>query len=77
MIDATFKPNPGILEGNVNWMGNYKECMKTDGLHYCTMTNVELNIGGLLRLLVSINAISRSSHRRCSIEKAVLSEFLF
>ena len=51
MIDASFKPNPGILRGNINWMGNYRECMKTDGLHYCTMTNVVLNIG---QLLVSI-----------------------
>ena len=45
VIDASFKPNPGILRGNVNWMGNYRECMQTDGLHYCTMANVVLNLG--------------------------------
>ena len=45
VIDASFKPNPGILTGNVNWMGNYRECMQTDGLHYCTTANVVLNIG--------------------------------
>ena len=45
MIDASFKINPGILKGNVNWMGNYRECMQTDGLHYYTMANLVLNIG--------------------------------
>ena len=35
VVDASFKPNPGILTGNLNWMGNYRECMQTDGLHYC------------------------------------------
>ena len=55
VIDASFKPKSGILRGNVNWMGNYKECMQTDGLHYCTMANVELNIG---LLLVSIKTTS-------------------
>ena len=45
MIDARFKINPGILTGNVNWMGNYRECMQKDGLHYYTMANLVLNIG--------------------------------
>ena len=51
VIDASFKPNPGILRDNLYWMGNYRECMQTDGLHYCTMANVALNLG---QLLVSI-----------------------
>ena len=45
VIDASFKINPGILTGNVNWMGNYRECMQKDGLHYYTMANLVLNIG--------------------------------
>ena len=32
--------------GNLNWMGNYRECMETDGLHYCTMPNIKF--GGVV-----------------------------
>ena len=45
MIDASLEINPGISSGNVNWMGIDREGMQKDGLHYCTMVNVVLNIG--------------------------------
>ena len=54
VIDASFKPNPGILRGNVNWMGNYRECMKADDLHYCAMTNVVLSLGQFIPLTLEL-----------------------
>ena len=55
MIDASFKPKPGILKDNLTWIGYFRECMQTDGLHYCVMANVVLNIS---RIIVSIKTSS-------------------
>ena len=60
VVDASFKPNLGILTGNLNWMGNYRECMQTDGLHYCTMANVALNIGQYVVSILNLFLMGRS-----------------
>jgi len=39
-IDSNFKPAPGLLTGNLQWLGNYRECMQTSGLHFCTLADV-------------------------------------
>lgn len=47
MFDATGKLPPGVVKGNFQWVGNYKECISTSlipgvndsrrgfGSHYC------------------------------------------
>ncbi len=31
MLDAVGKPGVGLLNGNINWVGGYKECKQTIG----------------------------------------------
>ncbi|XP_066933871.1 nose resistant to fluoxetine protein 6-like [Clytia hemisphaerica] len=44
-IDASGKPGPGILQGNIWWMGSYDECISIEEAHFCSMTNVQLSFG--------------------------------
>uniref|UniRef100_A0A7M5WUY2 Nose resistant-to-fluoxetine protein N-terminal domain-containing protein n=1 Tax=Clytia hemisphaerica TaxID=252671 RepID=A0A7M5WUY2_9CNID len=43
-LDALGKPPTGLFEGNVNWIGNYEECMSIPNTHYCDMKNVAVNL---------------------------------
>ncbi|XP_030841635.1 nose resistant to fluoxetine protein 6 [Strongylocentrotus purpuratus] len=38
IVDATGKPSSGILEGNIAWLGDYRQCVDTTDLHYCLTT---------------------------------------
>ncbi|XP_063957538.1 nose resistant to fluoxetine protein 6-like [Lytechinus pictus] len=48
IIDATGKPSSGILQGNVAWLGDFRQCMDATDLHYC-----------LLKLPIHAEAFSR------------------
>ncbi|XP_066933867.1 nose resistant to fluoxetine protein 6-like isoform X1 [Clytia hemisphaerica] len=45
-LDALGKPPTGLFEGNVNWIGNYEECMSIPNTHYCDMKNVAVKVLG-------------------------------
>ncbi|XP_001191391.1 nose resistant to fluoxetine protein 6 [Strongylocentrotus purpuratus] len=38
IVDATGKPSSGILEGNIAWLGDYRQCVDTTDLHYCLIS---------------------------------------
>jgi len=35
MLDADGRPGSGINEGNLNWLGSYRECTETSFAHFC------------------------------------------
>ena len=52
MLDATGKLPPGVVKGNIQWLGNYRECINgaVPGFsHYCSVA-----IGGTLQVCTGI-----------------------
>ena len=41
-LDASWKIPPGVMDGNIYWLGDYRECMNTKNFHYCTMADIML-----------------------------------
>ena len=41
-LDASWKMPAGLLDGNIYWLGDYRECMSTKNFHYCTMADILL-----------------------------------
>ena len=35
VLDADGRPGSGINEGNLNWLGSYRECTETSFAHFC------------------------------------------
>ena len=73
VADAAGKLPPGVLKGNINWLGNYKECISAEFVpgvndtrhgftsHYCVVAiGVQLAVSYTLFLLELIIIISVS-----------------
>ena len=41
-LDASWKIPAGVMDGNIYWLGDYRECMNTKNFHYCTMADIML-----------------------------------
>jgi len=67
VFDATGKLPPGILRGNIQWLGNYKECVNASLIpgvndtrhrinsHYCPVTfGVPVKVHFSLRIIFGL-----------------------
>ena len=50
LFDSFAKPPPGILTGNLRWLGNWDECLSLPRTRYITLT-IPLSINGLSQML--------------------------
>lgn len=43
-IDATGRPNSGVLTGNLVWLGSYATCKAIPDAHYCLLPGITILI---------------------------------
>ncbi|KAI6653504.1 Nose resistant to fluoxetine protein 6-like [Oopsacas minuta] len=54
LLDSFSKPQPGILTGNMQWLGNWDECNNLHNTRYITLS-IPLSISGLVSQMVQID----------------------